>query len=272
MKTYQYPLFGALMLLILGGCSADTFRMFGGTSQSAATIPDDQYQKDVEFEWKVSKGDRVEIIVVNQSSGEGEQQLNQVLNTGGRMQTSLTRDGTDGFLIPNDGTVRLPLIGEVVIEGMTERQASEKIRSAYLHYLKHPFVSVKILNQKLFVLGEVRKPGVVQVTHGTMTMFEALAYSGDLTDEADRTSVKIIRGGLRNPSLREINLADFSSLKLTSLILQPNDIVYIQPRSMKSYNVAFKEQMPFFEMLHAMLNPFVDYANIKNGNIINVTK
>lgn len=257
--------------LLLGGCSTKTFKYFDNNSSTTIrNVSDTQYAEEAEFEWKITKGDRVEIIVVNQSTNEGDQQLNQILNTGGRMQAALTRDGTEGYLIPNDGTVRLPLVGAVAIGGLTENKAAEKLTTAYKQYLKNPFVTVKILNQKLFVLGEVLKPGVVQVTNGTMSLFEALAYSGDLTDEAERTNLYVIRGGLRNPEVREINLSDMSSMKLTSLILQPNDIVYVQPRGMKAYNVAFTEQMPFFNMIHAMLYPFVDYTQIKNGKAVNV--
>jgi polysaccharide export outer membrane protein len=258
--------------LLFSGCSTKTFKYFDNNNSSATirNISDTQYTEETEYEWKITKGDRVEIIVVNQSSNEGDQQLNQILNTGGRMQAALTRDGTEGYLIPNDGTVRLPLVGPVGIGGLTENQAAEKLTTAYKQYLKNPFVTVKILNQKLFVLGEVLKPGVVQVTNGTMSLFEALAYAGDLKDDAERTNLYVIRGGLRNPEVREINLSDISSMKLTSLILKPNDIVYVQPRGMKAYNVAFEEQMPFFNMIHAMLYPFVDYTQIKNGKAVNV--
>jgi polysaccharide export outer membrane protein len=246
--------------------------MFGETNETVRNVSDVNYSAETEFEWKIAKGDRLEIIVVNQSSGDGSGELNQILNTGGRMQAALTRDGTEGYLIPSTGDVRLPLIGSALLVGLTETQAADKLSNEYKKYLKNPFVTVKILNQKLFVLGEVRKPGVVQVTHGTMSLFEALAYSGDLTDDAERTNLTIIRGGLRTPEVREVNLADLSSMRLTSLVLQPNDIVYVQPRGMKAYNVAFKEQMPFFEMIHAMLYPFVDYTQIKNGNVFNVFK
>jgi len=266
--------YAVLLIAVFGvwfsGCSTGTYKMFGETNQTARSISDINYSAETEFEWKILKGDRVEIIVVNQSSNEGDQQLNLILNTGGRMQAALTRDGTEGYLIPTDGTVRLPLIGVAAIGGLTENQAAEKLTNAYKHYLRNPFVTVKILNQKLFVLGEVRKPGVVQVTNGTMSLFEALAYSGDLTDDAERTNLYVIRGGLRAPEVREINLSDLSSMKLASLILQPNDIVYVQPRGMKAYNVAFKEQMPFFQMLHSMLYPFVDYSIIKNGKAFDV--
>lgn len=255
--------------LLISGCSTTTYKLFDDNGTAVKTVSQSDYGEEVQFEWKIIKGDRVEIVVANQSTGDGNQELNVLLNTAGRMNYQ-TRDGTEGFLIPNDGTVRLPLVGAVKISGLTEAQATDTLTQAYRKYLKSPFVSVKILNQKLFVLGEVRKPGVVQVTNGTMSLFEALAYAGDLTDDAERTNVKVVRGGLREPIVREINMANLSEMKLTSLLLQPNDIIYVQPRDMKAYNVAFKEQMPFFDMLTSMLAPFVSYTSIKNGKAVDV--
>lgn len=268
MKSTLYTVLIALGLM-MGGCSTTTFKMFDDNGTAIKNVAESDYKEETQFEWKITKGDRVEIVVANQSTGDGNQELNVLLNTAGRMNYQ-TRDGTEGFLIPNDGTVRLPLVGSVKISGLTEAEATDTLTQAYRKYLKSPFVSVKILNQKLFVLGEVRKPGVVQVTNGTMTLFEALAYAGDLTDDAERTNVKVVRGGIREPLVREINLANLSEMKMTSLLLQPNDIIYVQPRDMKAYNVAFKEQMPFFDMLTSMLAPFVSYTSIKNGKAVDV--
>lgn len=255
--------------LLISGCSTQSFKMFKEDESLVRNISDANYSNEVTFEWKITKGDRVEIVVVNQTSADEDQGLNILLNTASRTNYQ-TRDGTEGFLVPSDGRVRLPLVGAVNIVGLTEAEATEKLTAEYRKYLRNPFASVKILNQKLFVLGEVRKPGVVQVTNGTMSLFEALAFSGDLTDDAERGNVRVIRGGLREPQVREINLASVSDMKLTSLILQPNDIVYVQPRGMKAYNVAFKEQMPFFDMLTSMLNPFVSYTTVKNGKAVDV--
>jgi polysaccharide export outer membrane protein len=244
--------------------------MFGNSDDvvKTVTVSDANYSEEVQFEWKIVKGDRVEINVANLTSGEGDQQLSQMLSRGG--QQTLSRDGTEGYLIANNGVVRLPLIGAVEIMGLTENQASEKLSNLYKQYLRNPFVSVKILNQKLYVLGEVKGPGVVQVTNGTMTLFEALARTGDLTNDADRTNVRVIRGGLRNPQVREVNLADMSQMRMTSLILQPNDIIYIQPRAMKAYNVAFAEQTPFFSMINTMMMPFISAISLKNGKVVDV--
>jgi len=252
----------ALYLLVISsiffsGCSTQSFKYFDGDDNTVKTVSDAQYEKELKFEWKIAKGDRVEVSIANLTAGQGDQQLNQILSNGG--QQTLTRNGTEGYLIPNNGEVRLPLIGVVNILGLTENQAATKITKLVKVYLRNPFVSVKILNQKLFVLGEVNGAGVVQVTNGTMSLFEALARTGDLTVDADRTNIKIIRGGLRHPQVREVNLADMSKMKLTSLILLPNDVVYVQPRAMKAYNVAFKEQTPFFDMLTSMMSPFITF-------------
>jgi polysaccharide biosynthesis/export protein len=262
-------LFITVVWLFFSGCSTTTYKMFDGNETAIHSVSDANYSEETAFEWKIAKGDRVEIVVANQSSGDGDKELNVLLNTAGHMNYQ-TRDGTEGFLVPTDGSIRLPLIGATKVLGLTENETTDKLTIAYRKYLKNPFVSVKILNQKLFVLGEVRRPGVVQVTNGTMSLFEALAYAGDLTDDAERTTVKVVRGGARTPMVREINLANLSEMKLTSLLLQPNDIVYVQPRGMKAYNVAFREQMPFFDMLTSMLAPFVSYTSIKNGKAVDV--
>lgn len=256
--------------IFFSGCATKTFKLLNESDKPVRIISDTKYSEELDFEWRISKGDRVEIVVTIQTFGEPTVQFNPLVNTPNKMQAGLLKDGSEGILVPKSGIISMPLIGSIKIDTLTEAEAVEKLTKAYRQYIKNPFVSVKILNQKIFVLGEVRKPGIVPVLNGTIGLFEAIAYSGDLTDAAERTNIKIIRGGLRNPELREIDLSNMSAVKLTSLILQPNDIIYIQPRTMKAYNVAFDEQIPFFRMIHSMLLPFVDIATIKKDGVINV--
>ena len=253
-------------VMLTTGCSTHSYKMFGDMNETAGSGFEDMNQTTVveSYEWKITQGDRVEISVSNQSAGNGNEQWNRLLSLSTEARFD-TRDGTEGFLIPADGTVRLPLVGTVKVAGMTEHEAAEALTEAYRVYMKRPYVNVKILNQKLFVLGEVRRPGVVHVTNGVMTLFEALAYSGDLTDDAERTNVKIIRGGLRAPKVREVDLAHLDRVTMASLMLQPNDIVYVQPRGMKAYNVAIREQMPLFDLIVKMMQPFMSYTYIDNG-------
>jgi polysaccharide export outer membrane protein len=252
------------LLFLFSSCTVKDFNYMekNQVEQNSITkIDDATYKEDKLFEWKISKGDRIEIQAYNQSSSAQDGQLTQLLNNGGQKYYT-QRYGDEGILIKPDGLVRLPLIDSVKLLGLTEEQAAELLIKKYKKYLRHPFVSVKILNQKLFVIGEVKKPGVVLVTNGTMTLFEALAYSGDLTDYANRTNIKILRGSMRDPEVREVNLNDFAAIKYSSLILRPNDVVYVEPRSSKADVVGVQEELPLWQLIGNILSPFSTAAVI----------
>jgi len=250
--------------LFFSACSVKDFNYMEKNQDKdkiITTIDDETYEKDAMFEWKIVKGDRIEINAYNQSSSASNGQLTQLLGSGGQKYYT-QRYGDEGILVKSDGLVRLPLIGSVNLLGLTENEAAKLLMEKYKLYLKNPYVSVKILNQKLFVIGEVEKPGVVLVTNGTMTLFEALAYSGDLTDFANRTNIKILRGNMRDPEVREVNLTDFKSVKYASLILRPNDVVYIEPRDSKADVVGVQEELPLWQLIGNILSPFSTAAVI----------
>ncbi|BBG65142.1 polysaccharide export outer membrane protein [Hydrogenimonas sp.] len=233
-------------------------------------VSDSEYEAEKKFEWKISPGDRVEITVFNQTGSSGGGQLNSLLGTSAQ-STFMNRTGTEGKLVPPDGKIRLPLIGKIKITGFTEIEAAERLTQEYKKYLRNPYVEVKIQNQKLIVLGEINSPGVVPVTNGTMTLFEALAATGDLTDDAMRTNILILRGDLRHPQVRQVDITDMSKLRLSSLILRPNDIVYVQPRYMKAINKEFIEKGQFFRFLNTIMSPFLTYRAIDQSYNIGIT-
>ena len=230
-------------------------------------VPQKEYEKELKYVWKIQPGDRLELHVFNQSSTTPGGQMVSILD---QSYTYLNRSGLDGLLVPPDGKISIPLIGEVKVAGLTERQAAEKMMEAYRKYLRKPFVSVKILNQRLFVLGEVKRAGVVPLYSGQMTLFEALARAGDLTDDAKRNDILIIRGDLRNPQIREVDLTNIKKIRLTSLLLRPNDIVYVQPRDFKAFNIGLKEKAEFFRFLTTVMSPFVTYTTIDKAYGINM--
>jgi polysaccharide export outer membrane protein len=252
----------AILALSFSACSVKEFNYVEknlNKKQVITKVDNETYKKDLLFQWKISKGDRIEIQAYNQSSNSSSGQLTQLLSNGGQKNFT-QRYGDEGILIPNNGIVRLPLIGAIKLSGLTEDEASKLLISQYKIYLKHPYVSVKILNQKLFVVGEVKKPGVVLVTNGTMNLFEALAQSGDLTDYADRNKITILRGDMRNPEVREINLNDFKAMRYASLILRPNDVVYVRPRESRAEVVGVQEHIPTWDLVSKVLSPFTSAA------------
>ena len=254
----RYFFITLITILFLTSCSVKDFNYMEknvNKEKIITKVNEKQYLKEVTFQWKIIPGDRIEIHAYNQSSSSSSGQLKQLLSTGGTQYTQ--RQGDEGILIKEDGLVKLPLVGNVRVVGLTEDEASQLIMEKYKRYLKQPFVSVQILNQNIFVIGEVEEPGPVLVTNGTMTLFQALAYSGDLTDYADRTNIRIIRGSMRDPEIREIDITDFDSIKFTSLVLRPNDIVYISGRDSQANVVGINEKLPFWNLVSGIMSPFL---------------
>jgi polysaccharide export outer membrane protein len=215
------------------------------------------YHDEMVFENKIQPNDRLAIMVYNQSGG-GSGQLTSMISSRGTQTTTRGDEESQGLLVTQEGTVHLPLVGSVKIWGLTEDEASKYLMKEYGKYLRNPYVTVEIMNQRVFLLGEVKNPGVVQVTNGTMNLIEAIARSGDLTDYAERQGVLIIRGDLRDPEVRTIDLTQMSTIKISSLFLKPNDIVYVQPRASKGRKIAFDEVSPPFQLVSSILAPFVN--------------
>jgi len=251
-------------MLIFNACSVKEFRYLEQNQDEAdiiKTVDDKTYKDETMFQWKITSGDRLQFSVYNQSSTVASGQLTQLLGSGGQQYVT-QRYGDEGMLVSEDGIVNLPLIGNINLLGLTEKEAAQALLKKYKLYLKHPYVAVKILNQRLFVVGEVEKPGPLLVGNGTMNLFEALARTGDLTDYANRTNIRIIRGSLRDPQIREVNLNDFNSIKYASLILRPNDIIYVDSRDSKANVVGINEEIPFWKLIGSILAPFTGAAVI----------
>jgi len=247
------------VLLIVSGCSTKDYKLFqekekkDDSAEVVTMITDKEYAKEISFENTISPNDRVSIVVYIQA-GVGSQQMSSILTS--RNSNSVVKNQDDiGKLVTKEGKVRLPLIGSVKLLGLTEDEAADKIIKEYKKYIRNPYATVEIKNQRVVVIGEVRKPGIVPVTNGTMSIIEAIARSGDLTDFASRTNIKIIRGNLRNPQVRNLDLTDMVAINASSMYLKPNDIIYIQPRKLKGFNKAFNEINPFWNMLSSILDP-----------------
>lgn len=247
------------LLVLMTGCSLKEYTLFQeeNASDEPTKVSDEVYKDEMIFENKIVPNDRISVTIFNQSGSGG--QITSLLNNNQNGGAQPGRNGDDaGLLVSTRGTVHLPLVGTQKVTGMTEYEAEQYLMTAYQKYLKNPYVHVKLLNQRIYMLGEIASPGVVQVTNGTMNLVEAIARQGDLTDYANRLDIKIIRGDLRKPEIRTVDLTQMSAISMSSLYLKPNDIVYIPPRGIKGWNIAFQQITPAFSFFATLLQPFVN--------------
>ncbi|SFF12801.1 polysaccharide export outer membrane protein [Pedobacter antarcticus] len=143
----------------------------------------------------------------------------------------------NGFLVDKNGRIQLPLVGSVSVDGLTTTSARELIQGKLTTYLKEPVVSLRLVNFKVSVLGDVARPGVYPVQSERVSVAEALSMAGDLSITALRNNVLLIR---ENEGKRQYIRLDMHSKEIFNspyYYLQNNDVLYIQPGNAKYASV-----------------------------------
>jgi len=155
-------------------------------------------------------------------------------NNGGTTNPALT---ANGFMVDQNGEIQLPLVGSIKIEGLTTTAARELIQLKLVAYLKQPVVSLRLVNFRVSVLGDVGKPGVYPIQNERASVAEALSMAGDLSITAVRNNVLLIR---ENEGKRQYIRLDMQKKDLFNspyYYLQNNDVLYVQPGNAKYSSV-----------------------------------
>lgn len=135
------------------------------------------------------------------------------------------------IIVAPDGTVALPRVGIITVQGLTQKQVTDRVTQALKVYYERPEVTLLMKvynNNRVFVLGRVVKPGEVKF-EGRGTLLEALALCGGMPDSINKTYLSrcsIVRGKdlIMWIDLRE--LLERGNLSLNAQ-LQNGDVIYI---------------------------------------------
>ena len=142
------------------------------------------------------------------------------------------------YLVDNDGNINFPVLGELKLGGLTKREAEQLIIDKLKPYMKEtPIVTVRMVNYKISVIGEVTRPGTFTISNEKVNLLEALAMAGDMTVYGLRDNVKLIRedaNGKQQIVTLDLNKAE--TILSPYYWLQQNDIVYVTPNKAKARN------------------------------------
>jgi polysaccharide export outer membrane protein len=134
------------------------------------------------------------------------------------------------FQIGPQGDVIFPLCRRVVLLGLTANGAAEKLRSCLAEgFLRNPQVSVLVKeynSKKIFVFGEVQKPGTFLFEDG-MTVVQAVTLAGGFTRNAAQNSTSVTRRVNGQETKVKVNVQDIALGKASNFLLEPGDIVYV---------------------------------------------
>ncbi|MBR4739240.1 MAG: polysaccharide biosynthesis/export family protein [Bacteroidales bacterium] len=234
-----------VLLLLLVSCS---------TPQKYAYFSDVPRGKEFPIEQTYSAtifaGDQLYIDVYSQTP-ESTLPFNQsaVKSDDARfMRDTLHATNTRGYLVGSDGSMIFPLLGVLQVEGLTLDSLSHMIerRLKEGHYVDDALVTVKLMNFRVTVIGEVQRPSQLHSDGTRLTIFEALAQCGDVTMDGMRTNVVVVRKGLNGEVVDSVDLTRPEALNSPYYYLQQNDIVFVQPTEKKRKTAYRNEDWPTY--------------------------
>jgi polysaccharide export outer membrane protein len=236
--------------LLLGGCSSkEEYILFYNDTVHQNGVDKDKTvnvlpKKSVNFEYKIQPHDRISLIIYKHPEFS---------------TTTIGAPAEDkGALVDSNGYVSLPLIDEIHIAGLTQKEARKKIEAAFSNYLKYSKVKLEVLNKRAYIVGEVKQAGEIELFNEKTSLLKIIAKAGDLTDSANRQNILILREDGNTTQVHRINLVDLNSIAMANTMVYPNDIVYVPPVGMKSFNVKVNEYDAVFRLAGHVLSPFVN--------------
>ena len=138
------------------------------------------------------------------------------------------------YLVNSQGNINFPVLGEIKLEGLTLTEAGNLIKSKLAEHVADPIVNIRFVNFRITVLGEVLRPGQFPVTNERVTILDALGLAGDMTAYGRRDNVLLTRNNNGKLEFARINLNSDEVFKSPYFYLQQNDVIYVEPNTVKS--------------------------------------
>lgn len=157
--------------------------------------------------------------------------------------------GQMGYLVNSQGQIYFPLVGYVKAQGKTVDAIRRDITHRLQTYIRNPQVNVRVADyrgQKVYVIGEVKQPGLVPLNDQVLSVADALALTGGIDQNyADPRHIYIIRGKPSHPVIYWLNAKTPDKLLLAEhFSLQPKDILYVSSAPAARWNRALNQLLP----------------------------
>jgi polysaccharide export outer membrane protein len=176
-------------------------------------------------------------------------------------------------IVSPEGMLRLPLLGELRVTGLTVAELEKTLTKAMAPYIKNPVISVehkaKSASQQIIVLGAINKPGNYEFPQdqevklltllgaaggytNAANLDQAYLFRDNSPDQKERLGTKIdLRSILNDPASRDITLRN-------------NDVVILEGSSGSEWNTSVSTVMPTLQLIAVVLGIFWVSTNIQD--------
>ena len=157
------------------------------------------------------------------------------------LQTTIEQMQLEGYLVSLEQTISFPVLGEISVANKTITQLETDLinRLESGGHLVNPSVNVRLLNAKVTILGEVKKPGTYSFTENNINFLQALGLAGDLTINGERKDVVLIRELDGKRTIAHFDLTQSDWLESPYYLIKPNDVIMVNPNGAKVKSAGF---------------------------------
>ena len=234
----------ALIICCLGSCSApDNVAYF----QNAEAIRGMTLQSEKPL--RLQPKDKINILVsssdpmlVSQFNLTASTTSMRSLGSNTTPQTLAGNSSVSGaaqllaYTVDEQGDISFPVLGKVAVAGRTRQEVASYLSRRLIErdLVRDPIVTVEYVNLSINVLGEVNRPGRINLLKDNYSIIDAITDAGDLTINGQRENVMVMREEDGEDQTYIINLCDRQELLSSpAFYLQQNDIVYVTPNPKK---------------------------------------
>ncbi len=227
MKKFAFAILA--IVLLFSACNSSEKVLYLQDARSGQVINTPEVQA-----LKLMPGDRVSVVVTSSSTPQIAQQFNLPIVTVQAGSIANYSNQISLYTLDENGNIDVPSLGRVELKGLTRSEASAKIQTMLRsELLRDAVVTISTYDQYVTVLGEVSKPGRVNITRDNITILEAIGQAGDLTIQGRRDQVKVIRQEDNTTKTYFVDLRSKDIFNSPVYNLRQNDVVYVSPNRVR---------------------------------------
>ena len=211
-----------LLILFVSSCASYKQNIMFKSTEAEAAEKAKKVASETEKNFQIAKNDRLTMEIY---SNGGERLIDpnpELSKINQNTQTASEKEPV--YLVDINGVTKLPMVGDVRLEGLSLKQAEEVLQKEYSRFFKDPYVQLSFVNKRVIVLGAMGGQ-VIPLENENIRVVEVLALAKGLDNNSKAQNMRLIRG----EKVYEIDFSTIEGFKNGNMLIQSGDIVYIEP-------------------------------------------
>lgn len=215
-----------LLLIILTLPSCYNYRSFRLLQDDTFSLP--VYEKTEYSDYRIQVNDEIIYRLIT-----SDETISKLISPQAAMSSAQNQIS---YRVYTDGTIDLPFVKRIQVEGLTLNEAALVVENRLKEMIPDALVKLSIANKTFTIFGDAGS-GIFPIYKDKMTIFQALALSGDFNDSSDRKHIRIIRETNEGTQILEFDIRPQSIIDSKYYYVYPNDIIYIKRDFASFYKV-----------------------------------